>query len=294
MANGNILIADDEPSILRSLEGILGDEGFQVVAAKDGEEALKLIQEHPFDLVLLDIWMPGVDGIQTLQRLKALQPSSCVIVMSGHGNIETAVKATRLGAFDYLEKPLSLDSVLSSVNAAFDHVWKTRDHHWVEVVQAVMEPLIGVSRALQDLRGEIEVVARSTAPLLILGEPGSGKEFVARLVHQRQAHHQPFVRLYCAALSVVEMEQIFTGGESLHTVLRGMGEHDVDAALQAGTLYFDGLERLSIPALQTFTRRMEAHMQQMQCGTAVLRPGPRHCRLRADTGDDPSALDRGT
>jgi UDP-3-O-acyl N-acetylglucosamine deacetylase len=270
MANGNILIVDDEPSILRSLEGILGDEGFQVIDARNGEEALKLIREQQFDIVLLDIWMPGMDGIQTLQRMKALQPSLYVIVMSGHGNIETAVKATKLGAFDYLEKPLSLDSVLSSVNAAFDHVWKTREHHWVEVVHAAVEPLIGVSQALQELRSQIEAAAESIAPLLIIGEPGSGKEFVARLIHQRQADQQPFVRLYCAALSSVELEQVFAGGESLHTVLRGTGDIDVDPNLQAGTLYLDGLERLSVPALQTFTRLMEVHVPQARRGKAAL------------------------
>jgi two-component system nitrogen regulation response regulator NtrX len=105
MAKGQILIVDDEASILRSLEGILADEGFDVVQAHDGEAALQLIQEQPCDLVLLDIWMPGMDGVQTLQRMKAMQTSLCVIIMSGHGNIETAVKATRLGAFDYLEMP---------------------------------------------------------------------------------------------------------------------------------------------------------------------------------------------
>src|ERR671930_146998 len=122
MAKGRVLIVDDEASIVRSLQGI--------------------------------------DGIQTLQRLKAMQTNVCIIVMSGHGNIETAVKATRLGAFDYLEKPLSLDSVLSSVNAAFDHIWKTREHHWVEVVQVPVEPLIGVSHALQELRSQVAAAGR--------------------------------------------------------------------------------------------------------------------------------------
>jgi UDP-3-O-acyl N-acetylglucosamine deacetylase len=128
MAKGRILIVDDETSIVRSLEGILADEGFDVVQARDGEAALALLQAQPCDLVLLDLWMPGMDGIQTLQRLKAMQTNVYIIVMSGHGNIETAVKATRLGAFDYLEKPLSLDNVLSSVNAAFEHLWTSHDY----------------------------------------------------------------------------------------------------------------------------------------------------------------------
>jgi UDP-3-O-acyl N-acetylglucosamine deacetylase len=253
MAKGHILIVDDEASILRALEGILVDEGFQVARARDGEAALGLIQEQLFDLVLLDIWMPGMDGIQTLQRLKAVQPGLCVIVMSGHGNIETAVKATKLGAFDYLEKPLSLDSVLSSVSAAFDHIWKTRDQHWFEVVQTAIEPLVGVSRALQDLRAEIEAVALQDMPLLITGEPGTGKEFVARLVHQRQHPQRPFVRLYCAALSEVELAQVFAGDERLSSPHLGGDGLDIDGHLDAGTVYLDGLERLSAAALHTFT-----------------------------------------
>jgi UDP-3-O-acyl N-acetylglucosamine deacetylase len=260
MAKGHILIVDDEPSILRSLEGILGDEGFQVVPARDGEMALRLIQEQPLDLVLLDIWMPGMDGIQTLQRLQAIRPGFCVIVMSGHGNIETAVKATKLGAFDYLEKPLSLDSVLSSVNAAFDHIWKTREHHGVEVVQVPAEPLIGVSRALQELRSQVEAAGQSHTPLLIVGEPGSGKEFAARLIHQRRHDRQPFVRLYCAALSEAELEQVFAGGDSLDALLRTAGELPLGHDVTAGTLYLDGLERLAAPVLRTLTRLMAASM----------------------------------
>jgi UDP-3-O-acyl N-acetylglucosamine deacetylase len=271
MAKGQILIVDDEASILRSLEGILADEGFDVVQAHDGEAALQLIQEQPCDLVLLDIWMPGMDGVQTLQRMKAMQTSLCVIVMSGHGNIETAVKATRLGAFDYLEKPLSLDNVLSSVNAAFDHIWKTRDHHWLEVVGSAVEPLIGVSRPLQELRSQIEAAAQHEAPLLIVGEAGSGKEFAARLIHQQQYPHGPFVRLYCAAVSDDELEQVFDGGDSLSMLLRDMDDTDLGDDIEAGTLYVDGLDRLSAPALHTFTRLMDSSGSQAWRHGAPLR-----------------------
>jgi UDP-3-O-acyl N-acetylglucosamine deacetylase len=271
MAKGRILIVDDEASIVRSLEGILADEGFDVVQAHDGEVALELIQAQSYDLVLLDLWMPGIDGIQTLQRLKAMQTNVCIIVMSGHGNIETAVKATRLGAFDYLEKPLSLDNVLSSVNAAFDHIWKTRDQHWVEVVRPVVEPLIGVSRPLQELRTQLEAATQHHTPLLIVGEPGSGKAFLAQLMHQRQYARGPFVRLNCAAVSDHELEQVFGGGESLSTLLRNIDDRDLDADIEAGTLYLDGLEKFSAPALHTFTKLMSAAASQAWRGGAPLR-----------------------
>ena len=271
MAKGRILIVDDEASIVRSLEGILADEGFDVVQARDGEAALALLQAQSCDLVLLDLWMPGIDGIQTLQRLKAMQTNVCIIVMSGHGNIETAVKATKLGAFDYLEKPLSLDNVLSSVNAAFDHLWKTRDHHWVEVVRAAAEPLIGVSEALQALRPQIEAATHHEAPLLIVGEPGSGKEFLARLIHQRQYPRGPFMRLYCAAVSDRELAQVCGDGNSLSMLLQDRDDLTCDHDSEVGTLYLDGLERLSTPARHAFTRLMSAVGPQAWRGGARLR-----------------------
>jgi UDP-3-O-acyl N-acetylglucosamine deacetylase len=271
MAKGRILIVDDEASIVRSLEGILADEGFDVVQARDGEAALAILHTQPCDLMLLDLWMPGIDGIQTLQRLQATQANVCIIVMSGHGNIETAVKATRLGAFDYLEKPLSLDKVLSSINAAFDHLWRTRDHHWVEVVRAAAEPLIGVSPALQALRTQIDALTRHEAPLLIVGEPGSGKEFLARLLHQRQYPRGLFVRLYCAAVSNHELEQVFGAGDSLYRLLQSLEDMDRDADMEAGTLYLDGLEKLSTPVLHAFTRLMSASGPQAWQGGAPPR-----------------------
>ncbi len=271
MAKGRILIVDDEASIVRSLEGILDDEGFDVVQARDGEAALALLQAHPCDLVLLDLWMPGIDGIQTLQRLKAMQTNVCIIVMSGHGNIETAVKATRLGAFDYLEKPLSLDNVLSSVNAAVDHLRKTRDHHWVEVVRAAAEPLIGVSSALQALRTQIDAVTQHETPLLIVGEPGSGKEFLARLIHHRQYPRAPLVRLHCGAVSDHELEQVCGDGNSLSTLLEDTDDTDLDYDIGAGTLYLDGLERLSTPARHALTRLMSAGRSHAWRDGAALR-----------------------
>jgi two-component system nitrogen regulation response regulator NtrX len=253
MAKGQILIVDDEPSILRALTGILADEGFAVVQARDGEEALQRLRDQAFDLVLLDIWMPGLDGIQTLQHLRALNPGVCVIVMSGHGNIETAVKATKLGAFDYLEKPLSLDNVLTAVNAAFDHLRKSRDQHWAQFVPVAAEPLIGVSPAVQGLRARIDAVAAATSPLLLVGEPGSGKAFVARLLHQRRDRGGPFIRLACAAMSEAEIEQAFARRDRFSMWHERVGEVD------GGTLYLDGLERLSTAALQTLTQLIAAH-----------------------------------
>jgi two-component system nitrogen regulation response regulator NtrX len=116
----SVLIVDDEPSILQSLGGLLSDEGFEIITASNGYEALKIIDKESPDLVLLDIWMPGIDGIETLKEIKKGNPYIQVIIITGHGNIETAVKATKLGAFDLIEKPLSIDKVIVSINNALD------------------------------------------------------------------------------------------------------------------------------------------------------------------------------
>jgi len=257
MAHGNILIVDDEPSILRALEGILGDEGFQVIDARDGEEALTLIQEKHFELVLLDIWMPGMDGIQTLQRLKALQPSLYVIVMSGHGNIETAVKATKLGAFDYLEKPLSLDSVLSSVHAAFDHVWKRREQHGVEVVQAAVEPLIGVENLPPHL----------ASPLGSPGRPAARREYAslkeARRAWERQYLVEQLHKYHGNAAHVAHALQMNERGLQRRLSVLGIGQEE-------------GMARPELPQ-RTLKRSVVIYGQGLQSGVKtgmILAPMP--------------------
>ena len=122
----SVLIVDDEPSILQSLGGLLSDEGFEIITASNGYEALKIIDKESPDLVLLDIWMPGIDGIETLKEIKKNNPYIQVIIITGHGNIETAVKATKLGAFDLIEKPLSIDKVIVSINNALEGCQKYR------------------------------------------------------------------------------------------------------------------------------------------------------------------------
>ena len=120
--NKAILVVDDEESICQSLSGILADEGHEVITAASGEEALRVVEEDLPSLVLLDIWLPGIDGIEVLKAIKAAHPQMLVVMMSGHGTIETAVKATKLGAFDFIEKPLSLEKVILVVNHALDMV----------------------------------------------------------------------------------------------------------------------------------------------------------------------------
>ena len=170
-----ILIVDDEPGIIQSLQGILTDEGFEVMAADGGLKALNIIKETIPDIVLLDIWMPDIDGIETLKRIRALYPSLQVIMISGHGTIETAVKATKLGAYDFIEKPLSLEKVLLSINNALNYNRLEAELDLFRERERQRYQITGSSKAITDLGDQIKIVAPTDAWILIAGENGTGK-----------------------------------------------------------------------------------------------------------------------
>ncbi len=207
MQKGRILVIDDETSILRSLEGILSDEGFQVLLAEDGGTGLDIVKSKSPDLVLLDIWLPGMDGIQTLQAIKEFRSDLAVIVMSGHGSIDTAVKATQLGAFDYVEKPLSLDEILQVVNKALEQQRLTQEER---EEQEEEDQLIGTPGRLLALHRLITTMARHREPVLLSGEQGTGKELIARFIYQESGTRGVWHKINCALLTGTEqIETLF-------------------------------------------------------------------------------------
>ncbi|HVR42579.1 MAG TPA: sigma-54 dependent transcriptional regulator [Thermoanaerobaculia bacterium] len=196
-----ILIIDDEPSIRDTLRDILVDEGHRCTLAESAEEGLAAYAKEDFDLILLDVWLPGMDGLALLERFRSAGSMPPVIVISGHGSVETAVRATRLGAYDFLEKPLSLERVLLTVGHALaDRALRQQVRDLRRTPQSD-EILIGESEAVQQLEQQVRNASRSGARVLLTGENGSGKEVVARMLHRDspRADH-PFIAVNCAAI----------------------------------------------------------------------------------------------
>jgi len=168
--NETILIVDDEESICQSLKAILEDEGYQVLTAQSGEEAIRTVADEMPQLVLLDIWLPGIDGLETLKAIHSAHPQVVVVMMSGHGTIETAVKATKLGAFDFIEKPLSLERVIIVVNNALNVVRLEEENILLKQKVSHQYELTGTSPLITELKEMIGIVAPTNAWILIMGE----------------------------------------------------------------------------------------------------------------------------
>jgi len=196
-----ILIVDDESEIRSSLQGVLDDEGYKSILAESAEDCLATLSRKPVDVVLLDIWLPGMDGLEALERIVAMDDPPEVIMISGHGNIETAVRATKLGAFDFLEKPLSIDRTLIVLKNAID-VKRLRSENleYRKQFQA-RSVIVGDSIPMKALRQQISLMAPTNGRVLIYGESGTGKELVAHAIHAQSLRKDAmFVEVNCAAI----------------------------------------------------------------------------------------------
>ena len=219
----SILIVDDEPGIRDTLRGVMEDEGFAVEAVATGEECLSALEKRAYSCVLLDVWLPGIDGLETLRRLRAAGSDAAVIIISGHGNVETAVKATKLGAFDFIEKPLSLEKTLLTVRNALKQQRLELMNAEMSAELAHEYKMVGDSVAMRALRKQIAVVAPTDGRVLIYGESGTGKELVARAIHAKSRRAgDPFIEVNSAAIpeELIESELFghvkgaFTGATS--------------------------------------------------------------------------------
>ncbi|MEI6701949.1 MAG: sigma-54 dependent transcriptional regulator, partial [Deltaproteobacteria bacterium] len=242
-----ILVIDDEKDIRISLTGILEDEGYHIITAATGAEGIESAQEELPDLILLDIWMPGMDGLETLERLKSLFPQMTVIMISGHGTIETAVRATKLGAFDFIEKPLSLEKVLISVANALQLQELKAENAELKRSAANEYELIGDSPVMALLREQIMRVAPASASVLLTGENGTGKELAARSIHHYSPRRdRPFIAINCASIPGELIESELFGHEKgavTGAVARKKGKFDL---ADGGTLFLDEISDISL------------------------------------------------
>ncbi len=279
-----ILIVDDEPGIRESIAMILEYEGYETGEAETGEKGLALITEQKFDAVLLDINMPGIDGFETLRRIKEIDKHLNVVIISAYGNIENAIKATKTGAFDFLEKPVDRDKLLITVRNASEQAILKKEFETIKKEIETPSPILGNSKQIKAILDIIAKVAPTDARVLILGENGTGKELVARAIHTNSPRSSfPFVEVNCAAIpnELIESELFghekgsFTGALNQRT-----GKFEL---ADKGTLFLDEIGDMSLQAQAKVLRAIEDGMIERVGGSKKI---PVEVRIVSATNRD--------
>jgi two-component system, NtrC family, nitrogen regulation response regulator NtrX len=253
-----ILIVDDEIGIRQSLGALLRDEGYEIEAVASGEECLEQIGRRNFDLILLDVWLKKMDGLQTLERIQRLEGAPMAVMISGHGNIETAVRATKLGAFDFIEKPLSLEKIVLVVRNALEYVRLESENRRLRAELEEKHQILGNSVPMKALRQQIALTAPTNGRVLIYGESGTGKELVARALHASSLREaMPFVEVNCAAIPEELIESEMFGHRK--GSFTGASEDKIGKFLQAdgGTLFLDEVGDMSLKTQSKVLRVLE-------------------------------------
>lgn len=258
MIKEKILVIDDEAGIRSSLRGILEDEGYEVITAADGEDGLELMKRENFDLIFLDIWLPVMNGIEVLEKIKAKEENPQVVMISGHGSVESAVKATKLGAYDYLEKPLSLERVvLAARNSLKQKKLEDENIQFREEFTAKYN-LVGKSPEIQKLKEEIKTAAPTHSRVLIFGENGTGKELVARMIHQESPRREKrFVQINSAAIPDNLMEIELFGAMDSTSLQAEQTKKGKLLLADGGTLYLDEIGEMSLKIQAKIVRFIE-------------------------------------
>jgi two-component system, NtrC family, nitrogen regulation response regulator NtrX len=253
-----MLIVDDESGIRESLGALLRDEGYQTETVGSGEECLERLEKRSFDLVLLDVWLKKMDGLETLEQIQRQDSAPMVVMISGHGNIETAVRATKLGAFDFIEKPLSLEKIILVVRNALENLRLEEENRRLRAELEERHQILGSSVPMKALRQQIALTAPTNGRVLIYGESGTGKELVARALHASSSRSaKPFVEVNCAAIpeELIESE-LFGHRKGSFT---GASEDNAGKFQKAdgGTLFLDEVGDMSLKTQSKVLRVLE-------------------------------------
>jgi two-component system nitrogen regulation response regulator NtrX len=272
MSHEEVLVVDDERNIRTSLEGILKDEGYRVRAVATGEELLKQVAQGAPDLVILDVWLPGMDGLQALAELKGSHPDLPVIMISGHSTVETAVRATKLGAYDFIEKPLTLEKTLLTVKNALERQQLAQENLSLRQTLEKRYEIIGASPAIAALRDQIASAAPSHGRVLIRGESGTGKELVARAIHrQSRLAAKPFVEVNCAAIPDELIESELFGherGAFTGATAKRRGKFEI---ADGGTIFLDEVGDMSLKTQAKVLRVLQEQTFERVGGTETIR-----------------------
>lgn len=273
MKRARILIVDDEPLIRQSLSGVLEDEGYQTACAESGEACLEQIKLSTFDLILLDVWLPGMDGLETLARIQEIpfQDRPTAIIISGHGTIETAVRATKLGAFDFIEKPLTVPKVSVVVKNALQQRRLELELDRFKEDGRGKHKIIGDSVPMKALRQQLGLMAATNGRVLIFGESGTGKELVAHAIHDISARSsEPFIEVNCAAIPEDLIESELFGHRK--SSFAGAHEDKIGKLQKAdgGTLFLDEVADMSLRTQAKVLRSLEEQrFEPIGAGTSI-------------------------
>jgi two-component system nitrogen regulation response regulator NtrX len=283
----SILIVDDEPGVRSALGGVLRDEGYDVDAVASGEACLERLGRQAYDVVVLDIWLPGIDGLATLSRMRERQVDAQVVIISGHGNIESAVRAIKMGAFDFVEKPLSLEKTVLVVRNALRQRTLEAENRALRARVDAQHMMIGESYAMVKLREQVAMAAPTNGRVLIFGENGTGKELVARNIHQLSRRRTAaFVEVNCAAIPEELIESELFGhvrGAFTGAVADRRGKFE---AAHGGTIFLDEIADMSLKTQAKVLRVLQEQVMEAVGGSTRIKVD---ARVLAATNKDLTA-----
>ena len=268
----SILIVDDEPGVRSALSGVLRDEGYHVDAVDSGEACLDRLSRRVFDVVVLDVWLPGMDGLATLARMRERQVDAQVVIISGHGNVESAVRAIKMGAFDFVEKPLSLEKTVLVVRNALRQRHLEAENLALRARVDAQHTMVGDSAGMMRLREQVAMAAPTNGRVLIFGENGTGKELVARNIHALSLRRSgPFVEVNCAAIPEELIESELFGhvrGAFTGAVADRRGKFEL---AHGGTIFLDEIGDMSLKTQAKVLRVLQEQVMEAVGGSTRIK-----------------------